>query len=264
MKNLDTQSALPERLVEGEMVLDGRAAIVRLSRPRALNALNGQLLDELDAVLDSLAEQPEVRVIILTGSEKCFSVGADLKEVLDDRQARIARMHGLVERLATYPALSIAAIEGWALGGGLELAMACTFRVAAPGAKLGLPEIKLGVIPSYGGTQLAPRLLGASRALELLCLGEPVEAERAERLGLVNWLASTAGGALDTALGYAAKLAEHSLPALQAVRQSVTDGLNLPLSQALAIEASVSAELLAGESPPDAVGAFRNRNVTSR
>lgn len=246
-------------LVEVDMRLENRVAVIRLARPSALNALNGALLGELDAALDSIAARDGVRVVVMTGSDKCFSVGADLKEAQDDRKHRIALMHRLVVRLASFPALSIAAIEGWALGGGLELAMACTFRTAAPGAKLGLPEIKLGVIPSYGGTQLAPRLLGASRALELLCLGEPVDAARAERIGLVNWLADEAGGALALALERAARLADHSLRALQVARTAVTDGASLPLQQALAVEAAASAQLRAGENPPDAARAFRNR-----
>lgn len=250
-------------LVETEMTFEDRVAVLRLARPAALNALNGLLLDELEAALDRIAARADVHVIVLTGSEKCFSVGADLKERLDDRDARIARMHALVARIATYPALSIAAIEGWALGGGLELAMACSFRTAAPGAKLGLPEIHLGVIPSYGGTQLAPRLLGAPRALELLCLGEPIDAAHAERIGLVNWLAKEPGGALALALERAEKLAGRSLPALLAARQAVVEGQNLPLQQALAVEASVSAELLAGDNAPDAAGAFRARHSTS-
>lgn len=249
-------------LVETELVLDGRAAIVRLMRPAALNALNGELLDELDNALDHLATLPDLRAMIFAGTEKSFSVGADLKEPLADVSERVARMHRLVERLADFPAISIAAIEGWALGGGLELAMACTFRVAGPGAKLGLPEIGLGVIPSYGGTQLAPRLIGPSRALELLCLGEPVEAAQAERIGLVNWVASEAGGALALALGRAAVLAERSIPALAAARQAVREGLGLPLTEGLAIEAKVSSGLTASGSGASA--AFRSRTPTSR
>lgn len=251
-------------LIETEMVLGDRAAIIRLARPRALNALNGELLDELDAALDTLAALPGLRVLVLTGSATCFSVGADLKEPLTDREARIARMHQLVERLAGFPAISIAAIEGWALGGGLELAMSCTFRSAAPGAKMGLPEIKLGVIPSYGGTQLTPRLLGHARALELLCFGEPVEAARAEQIGLINWLAEEPGGALPLAIERAAALCERSRPAVQAARRAVYGGDSLPLAQALAFEAEASVSLLTGDGPPDAAATFRDRDVTPR
>lgn len=249
-------------LIETEAALDGRAAIIRLTRPASLNALNGALLDELDAALDNVAASPDIRVAILTGSETCFSVGADLKEQLADRDARIARMHSLVERLATFPVLTIAAIEGWALGGGLELAMSCTFRVASPNAKLGLPEIKLGVIPSYGGTQLAPRLLGTSRALELLCFGEPVDGARAEQIGLVNWLAAEDGGALALALDRAAIVVERSKPALLAARQAVLEGETQPLKKALAVEASVSAGLIAN-ARPDAAAAFRARDTNA-
>lgn len=250
-------------LVETEIVGDGMVAIVRLMRPHVLNALNGSLLDELDDALDSIAARQEVRVMILTGSDTCFSVGADLKEELPDREARIARMHGLVERLASFPALSIAAIEGWALGGGLELAMACTFRVAAPDAKLGLPEIKLGVIPSYGGTQLAPRLLGSARALELLCFGEPISAETAERIGLVNWLAESKGDALSLAMERAAMLAKQSHPALLAIREAVFEGERMALQQSLSVEARLSGQLLNTVNPPDAAKNFRSRASTS-
>lgn len=250
-------------MIHTEILLDGRAAVVRLDRPKSLNALSGPLLDQLDAALDHLDALPELRVVILTGSATCFSVGADLKEPLSDPRERVARMHRLVPRIAEMRAISIAAIEGWALGGGLELAMACTFRVAAPGAKLGLPEVRLGVIPSYGGTQLAPRLLGSSRALELLCLGEPIDAERAEKIGLVNWLADEAGGALALALDRAALLAERSQPALVAARQSVREGQMLPLREGLEVEAAVSARLIA-DGGADAAGAFRSRETTSR
>ena len=251
------------QMVETEIMLNDRAAVVRLMRPRSLNALSGPLLDELDSALDRLAALPELRVIVLTGSETCFSVGADLKEPIADIGQRVARMHRLVERLAEYPAISIAAIEGWALGGGLELAMACTFRAAAPGAKLGLPEIRLGVIPSYGGTQLTPRLLGSARALELLCFGEPVDAVQAEKIGLINWIADETGGAVALALDQAAVLADRSMPALAAARQAVREGQLLPLRGALAVEAAVSANLVAN-SPVNAAHAFRSRTPTSR
>ena len=250
-------------MVKTELALDGRAAIVRLARPSALNALSGPLLNQLDAALDRLADLPELRVFVLTGSEACFCVGADLKGPLTDVGARVDRMHRLVERLIQFRAISIAAVEGWALGGGLELAMACTFRVAAPGARLGLPEIRLGVIPSYGGTQLAPRIIGAARALELLCLGEPVDAEQAERIGLVNWVAPEAGGALALALDRAAVLAERSAAALGAVVQAVRAGQMLSLRVALAVEADLGARLIANGAV-DPAGAFRSRKTRSR
>ncbi|MBB3860184.1 enoyl-CoA hydratase/carnithine racemase [Novosphingobium hassiacum] len=245
--------------VNTEIALDGRVAVIRLDRPGALNALGGKLLDALDAALDSVASLPDARVVVITGSDKVFSVGADLKEALPDRDERIARMHRLALRITGFPLPTIAAIEGWALGGGMELAMACTFRVAAPGAKLGLPEIKLGVIPSYGGTQLAPRLIGNSRALELLCLGDPITAERAEAIGLVNWLAPEQGGALALAMQRAGALAERHPAAIRAARQAVDEGSALALDAGLAVEARVSAALMSGTDAPDAAAAFRAR-----
>lgn len=250
-------------MIETAYEMEGGVAVIRLSRPKALNALNGDLLNQPDEALDRIATQEAVRVAITTGSGGVFSVGADLKEQLADRGGRIDRMHRLVLRLASMPVMFIAAIEGWALGDGLELAMACTFRAASPSARLGLPEIRLGVIPAYGGTQLAPRLVGSSVALELLCLGEPIDAARAERIGLINWLAEEPGGALALALDRAAVLAERSLPALQAARQAVRDGEGLALLQALAREAQISAQLLAGDNPPDAAANFLKRNAHS-
>lgn len=249
-----------EPLIHVENVLDGRGAIIRLNRPKALNALNGPLLDALDAALDTLESKAEVRVVILAGNAKSFSAGADLKEESFDRMERVRRMHRLVLRLRDYPAASIAAIEGWALGGGLELAMACTFRVAAPGARLGLPEVHLGAIPSYGGTQLASRLLGPVRALELICTGEPILAEQAARIGLVNWLAASDGAAVECALDYAAKLSVLSRAALGAARRAVLHGIDLPLEDGLALEAETCRTALDGQTP-EGIAAFRERET---
>lgn len=238
---------------------DGRVAIIGLNRPRALNALNGPLLDALDLALDQCAQSPDLRAVIIAGNSACFSAGADLKENLTDREGRIGRMHALAERLQSFPVISIAAIEGWALGGGLELAMACTFRVAAPGAMLGLPEVRLGVIPSYGGTQLAPRLIGEARALELLCLGEPIDAVRAEQIGLINWLAAEPGGALPLALERAAILAERAPQALSAVLEAVREGSRLTLAEGLDIERRTISRLMSGADAPNAALAFGSR-----
>ncbi len=250
------------KTVQVDHVLDGRGAVIRLNRPKALNALNGSLLDALDQALDTLESNPDIRVVIVTGNDKSFSAGADLKEESFDRMERIKRMHRLVLRLRDYTAVSIAAIEGWALGGGLELAMACTFRVAAPGARLGLPEIHLGAIPSYGGTQLASRLLGPVRSLELICTGEPIAAEHAARIGLVNWVAAADGAAVDCALEHAAKFSALSNAALAAARRSVLHGVELSLEDGLTLEAETSRAALDGQ-PPEGIAAFRARESKS-
>lgn len=250
-----------DSFIEVSRDLDQRRAIIRLNRPSARNALNGPLLDQLDQALDDLSAGESARAIVLTGSDTCFCAGADLKEDVPDRVGRIARMHRLVERLDSYPAVTIAAIEGWALGGGLELAMACTFRVAAPGALLGLPEVGLGVIPAYGGTQLASRLLGSAAALELLCFGEPVGAEKAERIGLVNWVAAERGGSLALALDRAKLLVGQAPEAIAAARLAVRLGQKLQLAEGLRIEREVITALLASATPPDAKAAFQFRNA---
>lgn len=240
-------------------------AIVTLDRPSALNALNGQLLDDLDVALAAAEQHPDVRVVILTGSHKAFSVGGDLKEENVDPTGRAERMHALALRLLQgYEKITIAAIEGWALGGGLEIAMGCTFRVAAPGARLGLPEIAMGLIPGFGGTQLLPRLVGPARAVALLCDGEPIDAEAAFTIGLVDYVAEAQGAALSCARSYAGRFTRHSSAAQFAARLAVWEGLNLPLDQALAVEHQHLNRLRGTADVPDGILEFRKgrKNVT--
>lgn len=256
------QGAMAGQPTKVEIISEGQIAILRLDRPGAKNALNGSTIDGIEASLDAFERTAALRVVIVTGSEECFSAGADLKEELADQAARVARMHRLVERLASFPLPTIAAIEGWALGGGLELAMACTFRTAAPGARLGLPEVHLGVIPSYGGTQLAPRILGPGKALELLCFGDPISAEEARTIGLVNWLAPAPGRALALAVEQATLLASRNPAAVRAARSAVRGGLGLSLADALAIEREAITQLLAEmpqSNPSAAFSARRDR-----
>lgn len=169
---------------------DGAASLT-VQRPEKLNALDAETLRELDAAFAEAAADPAVRGIILTGAgEKAFVAGADVAELaaLSPAQAEAAVRRGqdVLRRLETMGKPSIAAVNGFALGGGLELALACTLRVASPNAKLGLPEAKLGLIPGYGGTQRLPRLVGRARSLEMLLTGDLVSAEQALAMGLVN------------------------------------------------------------------------------
>lgn len=211
-------------------------AILTMDRPSALNALNGPLLDDLDIALNNAEHDSNVRVVILAGGPKAFSVGGDLKEDHANADDRVQRMHGLALRLQSYAKITIAAIEGWALGGGLEIAMGCTFRVAAPDARLGLPEIAMGLIPGFGGTQLLPRLVGTSRAIAMLCDGVPIDAATALSIGLIEHVADEPGDALACARQVAARFTVHSPAAQHAARLAVVDGLSLPLDQALAAE----------------------------
>ncbi len=177
-------------LIVFEAAEDG-VALVTINRPDKLNALNEALLGELDEAFRSVERDGGIRGVLLTGAgDKAFVAGADIRELpmgaFAEARAFAERGQAVLGRLERIGKPSVAAINGFALGGGLELALCCTVRVAAENAKLGLPEIKLGVMPGYGGTQRLPRLVGRGRALEMLLTGEPVDAAEACRMGLVN------------------------------------------------------------------------------
>src|SRR2546423_3231581 len=168
-------------------------ALIRINRPTKLNALNRAVLEELESAFDRVATDANARAAIITGAgDKAFVAGADIQELAAltaiEAEALSRRGQTIFRRLETLRKPSVAALNGFALGGGLELAMCCTIRVAAPGAKLGQPEVKLGIIPGYGGTQRLPRIVGRGRALEMLLSGEPVDAAEAYRIGLVNYV----------------------------------------------------------------------------
>ena len=172
-------------------------ALVTLKRPEALNALSQSLLEELAEIPELVQQDPEVRAVIFTGEGKAFAAGADLKEIAAIKDPFMGREYALFGQrvfaeIAALPVPTIAAINGYALGGGLELALACDLRVAAKTAKLGLPEVGLGLIPGFGGTQRLPRLIGRGRALDLIFTGRHVDAEEALFLGLVNRVAEDA------------------------------------------------------------------------
>jgi enoyl-CoA hydratase len=166
-------------------------ACVTVNRPDKLNALNQATMAELASALDRVASDSAARGLIVTGAgEKAFVAGADINElaVLSPIEAQAVSLRGqaIFRKLEQTPKPSVAAVNGFALGGGLELAMSCTIRIAAQNARLGQPEVKLGIVPGYGGTQRLPRLVGRGRALELLLSGDPIDAAEAHRIGLVN------------------------------------------------------------------------------
>lgn len=221
---------------------DGDLAVITLDRPEALNALSFAIIRDIGAALDAAADW-DIRALIFTGAgEKAFCAGADIKELMG-RELMAERSGAELgqrtfARLDTFKVPSIAAINGYAFGGGLELAMACTFRVASAKAKMGLPEIKLGLIPGYGGTQRLPRLVGEARALELVLTGRTVGAEEALAMGLVNRLAD--GDVLAAAKAFAAEFTGFGLPALSFARDAVQRALGTPLAEGLRIEADLS------------------------
>ena len=218
-------------------------AIVTINRPKVLNALNVQTLDELRRAILELKQDEGVRVVILTGAgEKSFVAGADINELAvqtptGGREHALAGQHvfDLSENMGK-PV--IAAINGYALGGGCELAMACTLRLAADTAKLGQPEIALGLIPGYGGTQRLPRLVGKGMAMEMILTGAPITADEARRIGLVNRVVPAALLMTD-ARALAAQLARSAPIAMRYIINAVNKGVEIPFAEACQYEATL-------------------------
>lgn len=225
-----------------ELRKDGDCAVITLNRPEALNALSFDIIRRIGQAFDEVAEW-DVRALIVTGAgSKAFCAGADIKELTNRslmQQKQGAELgQAVFAKLDRLPVPSIAAINGYAFGGGLELALACSFRVAARGARLGLPEIKLGLIPGYGGTQRLPRLIGEARALELILTGRTVDADEAGRLGLIHRVVEA--DALAGARAMAAEFTSFGRPALSFAREAVSRALEVPLAAGLRIEADLS------------------------
>jgi enoyl-CoA hydratase len=217
-------------------------AVLTLDRPAALNALNFATLREIAARLDDIAGGDARALLVMGAGDKAFCAGADITELLgrslSAQRADTAFGQAVLDRFGHLPMPSIALISGYAFGGGLELALACNFRVAAPGARLGLPEIKLGLIPGYGGTQRLPRLIGEARALDLILTGRTVTADEALAIGLVNRVA--AGDLFTAGLDLARAMTGFGLPALRLARDAVTRALDLPLAEGLRVEADLN------------------------
>ncbi len=236
-------------------------ALLRLNRPDALNALSFSILDDIAKALDEVTSW-KVRSLIVTGAgEKAFCAGADIKELrgrtMTERKRGAEFGQAAFAKLDRLPFPSIAAINGFAFGGGLELALACTFRVAVRSAKMGLPEIKLGLVPGYGGTQRLPRMVGEARALDMILLGRTVGAEEAERIGLVNRLVD--GDAVDGAMALAREFASYSLVALGLARDAVTRALDVPVHEGLKIEADLSTLAFSTVDAEEGMAAFTEK-----
>lgn len=222
---------------------DGRVATITINRPKVLNALNAQTLAELRQLLAELEHDADVRAVIITGAgEKAFVAGADITELAEQtpvsgRETALAGQQ-VFDQIEQLGKPVIAAINGYALGGGCELAMACTLRLAADSAKLGQPEINLGLLPGYAGTQRLARLVGKGRALELLLTGAPISATEAERIGLVNRVVPAAELLAD-ARRLAEQLAAQAPVAVRYIIDAVNTGGDLPFGEACRYEATL-------------------------
>ena len=241
-----------------ELRRDGEIEIVTLNRPEALNALSFGVLRELEEAFTTLRSS-DARGLIVTGAgEKSFCAGADIKEMrgrdllAQKRDTRLGQR--VMTLLCELPMTSIAVVNGYAFGGGMELAMGCTFRLATSNAKFGQPEIKLGIIPGYGGTQRLPRLIGEARALELIMTGRTVGAEEALALGLVNRIVQ--GDPVEAGKAFALEFTGYSLPVLEFAREAVMRAGDLPVREGLMIEADLSTLSFQTEDAEEGMAAF--------
>ncbi|WP_320065077.1 enoyl-CoA hydratase-related protein [Micromonospora sp. RTGN7] len=231
---------------------------IRLDRP-PMNALNKQVQEELRAAAVEAAEDPEVRAVIVYGGEKVFAAGADIKEMADmsyvDMAGRAANLSSALGAFARIPKPVVAAITGYALGGGCELALACDWRVVAENAKLGQPEIKLGVIPGAGGTQRLARLVGPARAKDLIMSGRMVDAQEALRIGLADRVVPAAE-VYSAAVELVTPYLKGPVQALRAAKLAVDGGLEMDLNSGLAWESQLFAALFATDDRREGMAAF--------
>ena len=245
----------------------GGIARLTINRPEKLNALDRQTMVEIDQAVVAAGEDAAVGVLIVTGAgEKAFVAGADISELASqtpvEGAAYARRGQDVLDRLERLGKPSIAAINGYALGGGLELAMACTLRLAAETAKLGQPEVALGIIPGYGGTQRLSRLVGAGRALEMLLSGDPIDAREAHRIGLVNRVVPPAELPA-AAEALARTLLLRGPVALRYVLQAVHEGLQMGLAEGLSTEATLFGLCCATEDMREGTRAFVEKRKPS-
>jgi enoyl-CoA hydratase len=235
----------------------GRTGLVTLNRPQALNALNDQLIGELLATLDRFEADPNIVATVITGSEKAFAAGADIKEMasLGFGEAYLRDQAAAIGRVAEMRKPLIAAVAGYCLGGGCELAMMCDIILAADTAKFGQPEITLGIMPGMGGTQRLTRLIGRPRALEMILTGRMIDAAEAERAGLAARVVPAAD-LLAEALKMAARIAEHSLPIVMMAKEAVARADEIPLAEGLRFERRLFHAMFATEDQKEGMAAF--------
>jgi len=235
----------------------GRVGIVRLNRPQALNALNATLRNELLGAVEAFDADADVGCILITGSDKAFAAGADIKEMADKSYIDIFRADYAAdyERLTRVRKPVIAAVAGFALGGGCELAMMCDFIIAADNAKFGQPEIKLGIIPGIGGTQRLARAVGKAKAMDLILTGRMMDAAEAERSGLVARVVPAAS-LMEEAIKVAETIAAMSQPSLLAAKEAVNRSFETSLAEGVRFERRVFHALFATKDRKEGMAAF--------
>ena len=236
----------------------GRVGLAMLNRPKALNALNDALMSELGDALAKFDADDAVGAIVVTGSDKAFAAGADIGAMKDWGYMDVYKGEYITrnwERMKSVRKPVIAAVAGYALGGGCELAMMCDILIAADTAKFGQPEIKLGIIPGAGGTQRLPRALGKAKAMDLILTGRTMDAAEAERAGLVSRVVP-ADRLLDEALAVASQIAEFSLPSVMLAKEAINRAYESPLAEGMLFERRLFHSLFATEDQKEGMAAF--------
>ncbi len=237
--------------------VQGRVGLITLNRPQALNALNSQLIAELNLALDHFEKDPQISCMVLTGSAKAFAAGADIKEMADLTfpQIYLDDFFAPADRIASRRKPLIAAVAGYALGGGCELALMCDFIYAADNARFGQPEINLGVLPAIGGTQRLTRALGKAKAMEMCLTGRQMDAHEAERAGLVARVVPVES-LLEETLKAAHAIAEKSLPSTMMVKESINRVFETSLSEGMRFERRVFHAVFATADQKEGMAAF--------
>jgi enoyl-CoA hydratase len=242
----------------------GRVGLIRLNRPQALNALSSPLIEDLNKALEAFEADPEIGAIVLTGSEKAFAAGADIKEMQDKSFADVflGDFISRWENVSKTRKPVIAAVAGFALGGGCELAMMCDFILAADTAKFGQPEIKLGVMPGAGGTQRLTRFVGKSKAMEMVLTGRMMDAAEGERSGLVSRVVPAAS-LIEEALKTAETIASMSRAAVYAAKESVNRAYETTLAEGIRFERRIFQSLFATEDQKEGMRAFVEKRAAA-
>jgi enoyl-CoA hydratase/carnithine racemase len=236
-----------------------RVATITINRPEAFNSINPEVYQELNNAMISFRDDPDVWVAIVTGTrQKAFSAGADIKEMLPRLADKsLALAPGIMRGLNIWKPI-IAAVNGLALGGGLELMLACDIRIAAENARFGTPEVSLGLIPGWGGTQRLPRMLPWCKAAELLLMGKPIDAQEAYRIGLINKVVPREE-LMSTAQDWASKICENGPLAVRAAKEAMIRGMNMSLDDGLRLEESFFAGLTATKDFKEGISAFAEK-----